>query len=133
MANQKVDLTVLGFSVLPLELRQSVENISDLPWERWGGQLALGTLLGLALGFTIKKAIKFLLIACGLIVILLLVLNELDFIVIDWEIIENSFNTFMEEQGGVHGLFQRFLTWAGESIPVVGSVTVGFVIGYRLG
>src|SRR5690606_34844200 len=104
-----------------------------LPISVLGGQLALGTLLGIAVGFTIKKALKVGLLVLGVLVLIGLALQHFDVITIHWGNLEGIYTRAVEESGGLWAILKEWATQLGALIPVAGSFVVGFFIGLRLG
>lgn len=108
-----------------------MENGPD--WAVLGGQLALGTLLGIAVGFTLKKALKLALIVVGIFLLIGLALQHFDIITINWEAIETLYNRTVQQSGGLLAIATGWARSVGALIPVAGSFVVGFFIGLRLG
>mgnify|MGYP001229412735 CR=1 FL=1 len=106
---------------------------ADINWPVLGGQLALGTLLGLAIGFTLKKALKVALVLAGVLVLTALALQHFDFITIHWANLENVYTRVMEQSGGLMAVLRQWAEQLDALIPVAGSFVVGFFVGLRLG
>lgn len=106
---------------------------SGLVWANTplGGQIALGTFLGIAIGFAVKKSKRFLLVVIGLLTLFLLLLQHFGFVTISWEAIEGAFDDLVSNWGGLSGLWDTLVSWVSNSIPVAGSAAVGFLIGFR--
>ena len=102
-------------------------------WTILGGQLALGTLLGLAVGFTVKKALKVALVLVGVLLLGGLALQHFGFISINWAVIEELYVRTVEHTGGLWALLRGWAESLGALIPVAGSFIVGFLIGLKLG
>ena len=80
-----------------------------------------------------QEGLKIVLIIVALVLLLLLGLQSLDVITINWHIVEQAYSQAFQQPTGIIG---RLTDWAGELailIPVAGSFTLGFVIGFRLG
>lgn len=108
-------------------------SVGGVDWAILGQRVGLGVLLGLAVGYATKKALKIVLIIVALVLLLLLGLQSLDVITINWHIVEQAYSQAFQQPTGIIG---RLTDWAGELailIPVAGSFTLGFVIGFRLG
>src|SRR5690606_299943 len=105
----------------------------DADWTILGGQLALGTLLGLAVGFTVKKALKVALVLVGVLLLGGLALQHFGFISINWAVIEELYVRTVEHTGGLWALLRGWAESLGALIPVAGSFIVGFLIGLELG
>ncbi|OUN01807.1 MAG: hypothetical protein BAA04_10920 [Firmicutes bacterium ZCTH02-B6] len=104
-----------------------------IDWPVLGGQLALGTLLGIAIGFTLKKALKIGLLVVGVLVLLGLALQQFDVITIHWGNLEGIYTRAVEESGGLLAILREWANQLDALIPVAGSFVVGFFIGLRLG
>lgn len=102
-------------------------------WATLGGQLALGTLLGIAIGFTLKKAFKIGLVIVGVLLLGGLALQHFDIITINWTVLESLYVESVEQSGGFLHMARQWAESLGALIPVAGSFVVGFVIGLRLG
>lgn len=102
-------------------------------WAALGGQLALGTLLGLAVGFTMKKALKIGLVLLGVFLLAGLALQHFELISINWTTIEDLYVRTVERSGGLFAMARNWARSIGALIPVGGSFIVGFVLGLRLG
>lgn len=102
-------------------------------WAVLGGQLALGTLLGIAVGFTLKKAFKVGLVVVGVLLLGGLTLQHFDIISINWGVLESLYVESVEQSGGFLFMAKQWAESLGALIPVAGSFIVGFVIGLRLG
>lgn len=105
----------------------------DVDWSAIGGQIALGTLIGIAVGFTIKKTLKLGLVLVGLLVLVALALQQYDVIVINWTTLEQLYNDSIQQSGGLFVMLRQWAESIGSLIPVAGSFVVGFLIGMRLG
>lgn len=108
-------------------------SVEGIDWAFLGQRVGLGALLGLAVGYTAKKALKVVLIVLAVVLLLLLGLQSLDMITINWHVVEQAYTQAFQQPTGIIG---RLTDWAGELsvlIPVAGSFTLGFVIGFRLG
>lgn len=102
-------------------------------WAVLGGQLALGTLLGIAIGFTLKKAFKVGLVVIGVLVLGGLALQHFDIITIHWATLESVYVGSVEQSGGFFAMAKQWAESLGGLIPVAGSFVVGFFIGLRAG
>ncbi len=102
-------------------------------WSILGGQIALGTLLGLAVGFTVKKAVKVALVVVGIALLTGLALQHFNIITINWFAIEELYIRTVEQSGGFLAIATDWARSLGSLIPVAGSFLVGFTIGLRLG
>ncbi|MGI6036780.1 MAG: FUN14 domain-containing protein [Limnochordia bacterium] len=105
-----------------------MQNI-DLPL--LAGQAGLGAVLGVAVGYTTKKALKLSLILIALALVAALILNERGFITIHWETLEQMYNQHI--QGKADSWTKELIHWFSSSIAVAGSFAGGFFIGFRYG
>ena len=108
-------------------------EMQSLDWTVLGPQLAFGTFLGMALGFTLKKAFKATLLVVGVGVTLLLVLQQFDIVTVHFTVLESFYESTVNESGGFAGIADRFLAWVELNIVVTGSLAVGFLLGLKMG
>lgn len=102
-------------------------------WAALGGQLALGTLLGIAIGFTLKKAFKVGLVVVGVLLLGGLALQHFNIITINWAVLESVYVESVEQSGGLIVMATQWAESLGALIPVAGSFVVGFILGLRAG
>lgn len=102
-------------------------------WSVLGGQMGLGALLGFAVGFTAKKALKVALILLGVGIVVGVLLENYGIISINWSEIEGVYARAVEQAGGLSVILEDWSQRLGSLIPVAGSFTVGFLIGMRQG
>jgi len=107
--------------------------VAEPDWAVLGGQLALGTLLGIAVGYTVKKALKLALIVAGVVLLGGLALQHFHIITINWDVIEALYVQTVEQSGGLLAMATGWAQSLAALIPVAGSFLVGFLIGLRLG
>ncbi len=108
-------------------------NNGALDWSILGQQIGLGVLLGLAVGYVAKKALKALLVLTGVLVVLLITLQNFDLIQINWTTIEALYDSAVQHQGGVIGILRDWAEQLQSHLPVAGSFMLGFLIGLKLG
>ena len=75
----------------------------QVDWTLLGGQASLGLLLGYAVGYTTKKALKVGLILVALLLVMGIALEELGFLVINWGVLEETYRGSVEQMGGWAG------------------------------
>lgn len=109
-----------------------MEN-GTLNWSVLGQQVSLGILLGLAVGYVFKKAFKAALIIGGVLVLVLLVLQNFDLIEIHWANIEVLYESTVQHPEGLFGIARDWAEQLKDHIPVAGSFVVGFLIGLKIG
>lgn len=107
--------------------------ISQINWTVFSGQIALGTLIGVAVGFTIKKSFKLFLIILGSASLFLIFLEQMEFITISWQNIESWYTALMEDSGGFQNILNHFIQWIASRLHVGGSFAAGFLVGFKLG
>ena len=105
----------------------------QLDWWLLGERAGLGLLLGLAVGYTVKKALRAALVVVGLLVTALVALSRAGFVKVDWQAVEQAYSRAMDQVGGPPGLFQGLLGWFSGGLAVTGGFAVGFWVGFRLG
>ena len=116
-------------SLLQKEGEAVFENLN---WPILGQQIGLGALLGLAVGYTAKKALKIGLIIMGILALTLLLLETYEFITINWENIENFYETLVDNPSGILGHLTEWAKSLASSLPLAGSFIAGFLIGLRI-
>ena len=102
-------------------------------WPLLGGQAGLGFVLGLAVGYSLKKALKVGLLLLGATTALLVGLAKMGFITVHWEALEAAYTSAMSQTGGARGALDRVIAWFSSSIAAAGSFTLGFWLGFRKG
>lgn len=108
-----------------------VESSTD--WSVLGGQMGLGAVLGFAVGYTAKKALKIGFLLLGILVILGVSLQSYGFITVNWPRIEDTYVQVMEQTGDLKAFLQGAVERFGNLIPVTGSFALGFFLGLRRG
>lgn len=106
---------------------------SGFNWPLLGGQAGLGLVLGLAVGYSLKKALKVALLLLGAAVALLVGLSRMGFITVHWEALEAAYTGAVGQVGGARGALDRIIAWFSSSIAAAGSFTLGFWLGFRKG
>lgn len=108
----------------------ALENVN---WGFLAQRIGLGALLGLAVGYTAKKALKVALIIVAVLLLVLLTLQSFELISINWHVVEEAYTQAFQHPDGILGSLSD---WAGQIetlLPVAGSFLVGFLIGFKLG
>lgn len=108
-------------------------NLDDVDWTMLGQQIGLGALLGLAIGFTVKKAFKIALIFGGVLVIALIAMENFDLITIHWPRIEAIYHDIVDHPDGLLGVARDWAIGFQAHLPVAGSFLLGFLVGLRMG
>ncbi len=106
---------------------------SGFNWGLLGQQAGLGFVLGLAVGYTVKKALRVALVLMGALTAVLVGLGRMGFITVHWDVVEQAYTGALQQAGGPGGLLNRVIAWFSTSIAAAGSFTVGFWAGFRLG
>lgn len=102
-------------------------------WTVLGGQMGLGVIVGYAVGFTMKKALKVALVVLGILVVLGVSLQSQGFITVHWGEIEGAYLRAMENTGGLRPFMEDWADRMGSLIPLTGSFALGFFLGLRRG
>ncbi|HEY8424765.1 MAG TPA: FUN14 domain-containing protein [Limnochordales bacterium] len=102
-------------------------------WSLLGGQAGLGFVLGLAVGYSLKKAIKVALLLVGAMTALFVGMAKMGFITIHWEALEAAYTGAVTQAGGARGALERIIAWFSSSIAAAGSFSLGFWLGFRKG
>ena len=110
-----------------------LDRIAQGSWEVLGTQVGLGVILGLAIGYTAKKALRIALLLLGITVIAGVYLTRSGFITVHWESVEAAYEQYVNGRGGLGFLIKEWASSLSGYIPVSGSFLVGFVLGFRAG
>lgn len=106
---------------------------SGVNWPLLGGQAGLGFVIGLAVGYSLKKALKVALLLVGAMTALFVGLAKMGFITVHWEALEAAYTGAMSQAGGAKGALDRIIAWFSSSVAAAGSFTLGFWLGFRAG
>lgn len=104
-----------------------------IDWPLFGKQVGLGLVLGFAIGYVAKKALKVAVIAAGILVLTLVALQHYEFISINWQEIESVYNRSVNPPGGLDSQLRGWLDSLAAVIPGAGGFTVGFFWGLKKG
>lgn len=105
----------------------------ELNWELLGQQAGLGFVLGVAVGYSLKKALKVALLLIGVVTAILVLMARMGFVTIHWSAIESAYTGALEQTGGAKGAFDHVIAWFSSSIAAAGSFGLGFWLGFRKG
>jgi len=108
------------------------DNLSGLDWGRLLGQLGLGTVFGLAVGYATKKAIKVALIVIAVVLVIIVALSKIGFITVNWEVLDQWWSSTIASRGPAD-ILSSWIQWFASSIAVSGSFVAGFIVGFKLG
>lgn len=98
-----------------------------------GGQVGLGFILGVAVGYAAKKTLRITLLLTGALVVLGVALQQYGFISINWERLENIYNEKVLAVGGTEALIDTASSSLAQYLPFGGSFVLGFALGFRKG
>ena len=104
-----------------------------IDWPIIGKQVGLGLVLGFAVGYAAKKAIQVAFITVGLLLLILVGLQNAGFISIHWSAVEAAYNQYVNPPGGFNTVFTGWLNSLAAVIPGAGGFTVGFFWGLKKG
>jgi len=104
-----------------------IDKIPELPWLEMGS----GFLIGLAVGFVVKKSFKILLFFLGLAVVLLFVLENQHIIILN----EEGLNQTVSQGSQLFQHFALFLKERLSQLQFAGSASAvaGFLAGLKMG
>jgi uncharacterized membrane protein (Fun14 family) len=92
-------------------------------------QLGVGGIIGLCIGYAVKKIAKIVAAIIGVFSLGLIYLESQGLISVDWLGVEAWGNTALEGLGRVEGLLGVFLS----NLPFAGGALIGFAMGIRMG
>lgn len=104
-----------------------------IDWPVVGKQVGLGMLLGFAVGYVAKKALKIAFIVTGILFLTLVGLQHYDVISINWARIEAAYSQAVNPPGGFDSLLRGWVDSLAAVIPGAGGFAVGFFWGMRKG
>ncbi|BAS25897.1 FUN14 domain-containing protein [Limnochorda pilosa] len=107
--------------------------VGQVDWALLGGQASLGALLGYAVGFTAKKAIKVGLVLLAIFLVAGVALEQMGFLVVNWGLIEEAYRGSVQQVGGLGGFLRDWADRFASFIPVGAGFGVGFLLGLRKG
>ncbi|MFO7319351.1 MAG: FUN14 domain-containing protein [Clostridia bacterium] len=105
----------------------------SIDWPVIGQQVGLGMLLGFAVGYLAKKALKVALVVAGILFLILVGLQHYDFIAINWTRIEETYSQALNPPGGLDAVIRGWVDSLAAVIPGAGGFAVGFFWGMRKG
>ena len=101
-------------------------------WAPLGKELGLGGVLGFAVGFAAKKAMKLMLLVAALLLLLGVALETRGIISIHWTSLEAAYTNAFRPQAITSSL-HRLVQTVGRMIPLSGGFAVGCALGFRRG
>jgi len=104
-----------------------------IDWPLVGKQVGLGMLLGFAVGYVAKKAVKVALIVAGVLFLILAGLQHYDLISINWTRVEAVYSQAVNPPGGLDNALRNWVDSLAAVIPGAGGFAVGFFWGLRKG
>lgn len=131
------EMGIMGFllsSSLPDSPTQYTESsYHSLNWPVVGMEFGLGGLIGFAIGYFFKKSLKIVLFTLGFITLILVLLNQFEFVNIQWKTIEMAYSSAVEGTGGSKQILESITQWLSDRIPLGGGLVVGFFAGLKFG
>src|SRR5690606_41999802 len=79
----------------------------SIDWPVIGQQVGLGMLLGFAVGYLAKKALKVALVVAGILFLLLVGLQHYDFIAINWTRMEETYSQALNPPSALDPVMRR--------------------------
>ena len=92
-------------------------------------QLGVGGIIGLCIGFALKKIAKIAAAIIGLFSLGLIYMESQEMITVDWLGVETWGNTALAGLGQAEGALGAFLA----NLPIAGGAVVGFALGVKWG
>lgn len=92
-------------------------------------QLGVGGIIGLCIGFALKKVAKIAAAVIGIFSLGLIYMESQGMITVDWLGVETWGNTALAGLGQAEGALGAFLA----NIPIAGGAVVGFALGIKWG
>ena len=96
------------------------------------GSITFGSVAGLVVGYTAKKATKLAALILGAIFILLQLLVYFDVVEVRWEVVQTTAETVWQDAEGVT-LADRAWEVVSANLPFGGGFAAGFAVGFKLG
>lgn len=109
-----------------------LSGFNAFDWTGLGKQLGLGAILGFAMGYLTKKAMKAVLLFVGLLLLLLVALETQGLITINWTALEAGYNKAVAADT-LGTTFNSISTYIGKVLPSATGFVFGFVLGFRKG
>ncbi len=104
--------------------------LDRIDWPALGGQVGLGAILGYAVGYTAKKALKLAMLAVGALVLVTLLLEQQGLVTVHWSKLEALYASKMP-QSGLDGALRSWVESIARYVPLTGSFAVGFFLGFQ--
>ena len=92
-------------------------------------QLGVGGIIGLCIGFALKKVAKIAAAIIGIFSLGLIYMESQEMITVDWLGVETWGNTALAGLGQAEGALGAFLA----NLPIAGGAVVGFALGVKWG
>lgn len=109
-----------------------LDSLSGLDWGGLAGKVGLGAVLGLAVGYATKKAIKVALLVVAVLLAANIVFAKAGFLTIHWNVLDEWWSSTVSSRGTTE-IASDWVGWFTSSIALSGSFIAGFVIGFRSG
>jgi uncharacterized membrane protein (Fun14 family) len=101
-------------------------------WSELGKDVGIGGVLGFALGYAAKKAMKFVLISVALLLLLAVALETRGLISINWNGLETAYSQNVKPDA-VMSSASAIVERIGALVPSSASFVVGFWLGFKKG
>ncbi len=111
---------------------QVLPDLAGWDWAALGKEVGIGGVLGFALGYAAKKAMKLVLIGAALLVLLAVALETRGIISINWGSLETVYSNNVQPDRVVSTL-SGAVQHIGGFVPGSGSFIVGFWLGFKKG
>ncbi|HHV54792.1 MAG TPA: hypothetical protein GXX55_05020 [Firmicutes bacterium] len=118
---------------LAAEAASWLDRVAQGSWQVLGAQIGLGVVLGFAVGYTAKKALRVALVILGIAVIAGVYLSKANLVTVHWDAVEGAYQQYVQGRGGIGTLLKEWASSLSGYIPVTGSFLVGFLLGFRAG
>jgi len=92
-------------------------------------QLGAGGLLGFIVGYAVKKLLKVLLVILGLGILMLMLLNYVGIVTVDWDRVVAIISSITPKIINIAGPVQQLVN----ALPFAGAFVAGFILGIKVG
>lgn len=107
--------------------------MEGIDWPLVGTQAGFGAVLGFAVGYTAKKALKIAFIVGGILLLVLLALQNFGLISIEWARIQALYSETLNPPQGLGAALRGWVDSLAAMIPGATGFTVGFFWGLKKG
>jgi uncharacterized membrane protein (Fun14 family) len=120
-----------GIMAQPNDILQTT-GLSNFDWTGLGKELGLAAVLGFAVGYAAKKAMKLVLLVAALLLLLAVALETKGLVTIHWGALETSYNKAVDPDA-LSSTFQHLVQTVGNALPSTSGFALGCAIGFRRG